>query len=182
MPSSAASLPQLADWRAAVAPPWPPAVLDIEASGFGRDSYPIEVGLILPDGRAWCSLIRPEPGWEHWDEAAEAIHGITRDTAVRHGRPAREVARTLNDWLRGMVAYSDAWAHDYPWLALLYEVADMMPAFRLDNLRALLTEQEAARWHALKAQVEQSEQLVRHRASTDARLLQYTLQRLRPLG
>ena len=27
-----------------------PAVLDIEASGFGRDSFPVEVGFVLPDG------------------------------------------------------------------------------------------------------------------------------------
>jgi len=31
------------------APP-PPGVLDMEASGFGRDSYPIEVGYVLPTG------------------------------------------------------------------------------------------------------------------------------------
>ena len=52
-----------------------PTILDIEASGFGPGSYPIEVGLVLPDGDAWCSLIRPEPGWLHWDPSAEQVHG-----------------------------------------------------------------------------------------------------------
>ena len=28
-----------------------PAILDIEASGFGRGSYPIEIGYYLPDGQ-----------------------------------------------------------------------------------------------------------------------------------
>ena len=27
-----------------------PAVLDVEASGFGAGSYPIEVGIAMPDG------------------------------------------------------------------------------------------------------------------------------------
>jgi hypothetical protein len=34
-------------------------VLDIEASGFGRHSYPIEIGYARDDGHAWCSLVRP---------------------------------------------------------------------------------------------------------------------------
>ena len=32
-------------------------VLDIEASGFGRGSYPIEIGFVLPDGNG-ASMIR----------------------------------------------------------------------------------------------------------------------------
>ena len=27
-----------------------PIVIDVEASGFGKGSYPIEVGVVLPDG------------------------------------------------------------------------------------------------------------------------------------
>ena len=57
-----------------------PCVIDIEASGFGRRSYPIEVGYVLPDGRAVCMLIRPAVEWEHWDESAARTHGITRAT------------------------------------------------------------------------------------------------------
>lgn len=160
-------------------PAWPPAVLDIEASGFGREGYPIEVGFVLPDGRGWCSLVRPEAGWTHWDPAAEAMHGISREALALHGRPAAEIALTLNDWLRGLVVYSDAWAHDYSWLNQVFEAAQRVPAFRLENLRALLNEDEASRWHALKQSVATEVQLARHRASGDARLLQLTLQRLR---
>jgi hypothetical protein len=36
-------------------------VIDVEASGFGRGSYPIEVGFVLPDGEAVCTLVRPRP-------------------------------------------------------------------------------------------------------------------------
>lgn len=153
----------------------PPAILDIEASGFGLGSYPIELGLILPDGRSWCSLVKPEPGWQHWDPNAAAVHKITREQLAQLGRPSAELAETLNDWLRGMVVYSDAWAHDYTWLNKLYDAAGRVPSFRLENLRALLSDAEAARWHELKLSIASGLNLTRHRASNDARLLQMTL-------
>ena len=69
-----------------------PAILDMEASGFGRDSYPIEVGYVLPDGRTRCTLIRPAPHWVHWDPAAEQLHHIPR-AAVRRLHHARAAPR-----------------------------------------------------------------------------------------
>ena len=160
-----------------------PAILDIEASGFGHDSYPIEVGFVLPDASSYCSLIRPAPGWTHWDPAAERVHHIPLATVIRHGRDVVEVAGQLNDRLRGLTVYCDGWAHDYTWLGVLFEAAEMSPAFKLDNLRALLTEQEAAFWAVVKKQVTTETRLQRHRASSDAKILQSTLVRLRaPLG
>ena len=57
----------------AYAPLPAPTVLDVEASGFGRNSYPIEIGFVLPNGHAYCSLVKPEAHWTHWDVQAE-IH------------------------------------------------------------------------------------------------------------
>ena len=37
-----------------------PTILDIEASGFGRGSYPIEIGFSAGDGVLFCGLIVPE--------------------------------------------------------------------------------------------------------------------------
>jgi hypothetical protein len=157
----------------------PPAFLDIEASGFGRDSYPIEIGFVLSDGEAWCTLVRPEPDWTHWDPAAEALHGITRELALRHGRPAVDVARELNRRLRGQTAYSDGWAHDYAWLALLFEAAGRAPAFRLDHLRNAISEAEAMAWQSTRERVLHLRPAARHRASSDARVLQLTWSALR---
>ena len=156
-----------------------PAVMDIEASGFGRDSYPVEVGFVLPDGQAYCTLIRPAPAWTHWDPAAEAVHRIPLATVIRHGRDVREVATQLNERLQGLTLYCDGWAHDSVWLRVLFEAAGLTPAFKLDNLRALLTDQEAAFWSVLKTQVTTEMRLPRHRASSDAKILQRTLMRLR---
>jgi hypothetical protein len=156
-----------------------PAFLDIEASGFGRSSYPIEVGYVLPDGSSFCCLIRPAPHWTHWDPVAEKIHHIRREMLAQHGRSVIEVAQLLNDRLHGRTVFSDGWAHDYPWLAALYEEAEMAPSFKLDSLRSLLSEREARDWQATRALMSHSMVGERHRASADARLLQSTLMRLR---
>ncbi|MDP3700826.1 MAG: hypothetical protein Q8R72_07965 [Hylemonella sp.] len=162
-----------------VIPEAPPTVLDVEASGFGRLSYPIEVGYVLPDGHVFCTLIRPEPQWTHWDPQAAQLHRIPRPALLSRGRPVAEVAELLNRQLQGRTVYSDGWNHDYTWLALLFEAAGQQPRFKLDNLRALLREEEAERWHAVKQQIADERGAQRHRASTDAQLLQLTLQRVR---
>jgi hypothetical protein len=156
-----------------------PAILDIEASGFGRRSYPIEVGCVLASGESYCSLIRPVAGWTHWDPQAEQLHQIAQATVARHGRSVQEVATQLNRMLRGQTVYCDGWAHDYAWLHALFDAAELVPTFKLDNLRALLTDEEAAHWGALKQSVAVASPSQRHRASTDARLLQQALLRLR---
>lgn len=159
-------------------PPWAPAILDIEASGFGAGSYPIEVGFVTSQGQSWCSLVHPEPEWRHWDPRAESVHGIRREQLLRHGRPAREVAQLLNEKLAGLTLYSDAWSHDYSWLSRLFDAAGSAPRFKLDHLRALLSDAQAARWHELRQQVTARLGLQRHRASADARVLQQTFMAL----
>lgn len=148
--------------------------MDFEASGFGRDSYPIEVGFVTEDGRAWCSLIKPEENWQHWDASAEGVHQITRDLLHQHGRPAREVASYLNDKLLNMVVYTDGWAHDYIWMSKLFDQAEMSPHFRLEDLRNVLSHDQQAQWHAIKDEVVATMANKRHRASIDARVLQLT--------
>jgi hypothetical protein len=156
-----------------------PTVLDVEASGFGRNSYPIEIGFVLPNGHAYCTLIRPEASWTHWDAQAEATHHIPRTLILERGVPALQVAHTINEQLAGQTVYSDGWANDFSWVGALFDAADMSPSFKLENLRALLDDQEADLWHTVKAQISSERGVQRHRASADARLLQLTLQRLR---
>jgi hypothetical protein len=156
-----------------------PTIIDLEASGFGQGSYPIEVGFILSQGGSYCSLIRPAPHWTHWDPGAEKLHHVTPQILALHGKPARDVALVLNERLRGQVVYSDGWANDYSWLGLLFDEVGMRPAFRLENLRRILSEDEAAGWHAAKGAVLGKAPQERHRASTDARVIQQTLASLR---
>ena len=156
-----------------------PAILDVEASGFGRGSYPVEVGYVLEDGGSQCMLVRPEPDWNHWSPDAEELHHIRRADLLEYGLPTAVVADDLNRELSGRTLYTDAWGHDYSWLARLYDAAGRAPSFRLESLQALLTDCEIARWRAQKEQVALVLGLPRHRACADAHLLQATLVKLR---
>lgn len=155
-----------------------PCVIDVEASGFGRSSYPIEVGYVLPDGRARCMLVRPAPDWLHWDEGAAQVHGITREALQAHGRPVQEVAATLNHDLAGLTVYCDGWAHDYAWLAVLFEEAGLSPAFKLESVNRLLRDTQLGELDEARRGALQDMGLTRHRASNDARALQTALSRV----
>ncbi|WP_136249282.1 hypothetical protein [Halomonas borealis] len=155
-----------------------PTLLDIEASGFGRGSYPIEVGLARADGSTCAFLIQPLDEWTHWDPKAELLHGISRNRLAREGYPVREVARWLNDELVEVgVAYSDSWGYDNTWMSLLFHHAGMLPAFRLEALRRLLGEAQLIRWSETKEAIIAERGIQRHRAGEDALLLQLTYQR-----
>jgi hypothetical protein len=156
-----------------------PAILDIEASGFGAGSYPIEVGYVFADASSYCTLIRPASSWTHWDAKAEAMHRISRDTLLRHGRDPSEVARELNQRLDGKVLYTDGWGNDFVWLGRLFDEAALIPRFRVESLRGLLSDAEAANWHATKERVEAETPSSRHRASADAQVLQRALLRVK---
>jgi hypothetical protein len=156
-----------------------PAVIDIEASGFGRGSYPIEVGFVTGDGAAGCTLIRPEADWVHWDEQAQRTHGLSRETLLAHGRDCREVAHWLNQHLAGQEVVCDAWAHDYPWLSRLFDSAEVVAQFHLRDLRELLSPDELEQFVEARQQARDQLVLQRHRASSDARVLQLAIARLR---
>jgi hypothetical protein len=152
----------------------PPIIIDIEASGFGKDSYPIEVGYVDRLGKPWCTLIKPCDAWQHWSDVAEKLHHIPRETALAHGKSIEFVANYLNDVFLNQTVYSDGWFHDYTWLNCLYEKANISPHFKLEDLRKVLTPHQAAIWHETKQSILDELQIHRHRASADAKVLQLT--------
>ena len=151
-----------------------PAIIDLEASGFGRGSYPIEVGVALEDGTVHAMLITPANGWDHWDEKAEKIHGITREQLKKNGKPVREVAIFLNDLCGGQILYSDAWSFDSSWLGRLFDEAEIVQRFRLDTITRLLNEDELNRWSDVKDETGKVLGLELHRAANDVKLLRET--------
>ncbi len=151
-----------------------PIVIDFEASGFGKGSYPIEVGFSRRHGEGWCTLIRPESDWQHWDDKAAHIHRIPREILVERGKSASVVTEQLNIQLAGLTVYTDGWAQDYVWMALLFDAADRVPSFRLADLREIISPQQEGLWHVTKDQVVEDLNISRHRASNDARVLQMT--------
>lgn len=155
-----------------------PIIIDIEASGFGKGSYPIEVGLVLPDGTPHCFLISPDRNWTAWDPEAEELHGITRNTLTSYGRPIVDIAWRLNELLRGKTVYSDAWSYDMSWMGKLYDAAHMHQSFRIASLQELIDEEQMSAWAQTRDRVVSDLALRRHRASGDARILQETWRRL----
>jgi hypothetical protein len=151
-----------------------PIIIDVEASGFGAGSYPIEVGIAMPEGSDYCRLIRPEPGWTRWDEDTEKVHGITREILHNHGIPVTEVAAQLNEILENKVVYSDGWGYDQTWLSLLFHHAGAQLRFQLEPLTAIMSDHQMRMWERTKWGVIREFNLKRHRASSDAKILQLT--------
>jgi hypothetical protein len=154
-----------------------PFIIDIEASGFGDASYPIEVGVALDEGTKFCTLISPEPDWTHWDEEAEKIHHVSRELLKTHGKTVHEVTQHLNNLLNGKTLYSDGWVVDHPWLIRLFSAAGKAITFHVSPLEIILTEAQMAIWHQTKDQVIEELNLTRHRASNDAWIIQETFRK-----
>ncbi|MDH5572294.1 MAG: hypothetical protein OEY89_11045 [Gammaproteobacteria bacterium] len=156
-----------------------PIIMDLEASGFGKGSYPVEIGVALEDGATHCYLLKPKPEWTHWDEEGERLHGITREVLLQHGKELDVVARELNAMLSGCTVYSDGWGNDISWLYLMYDAVDMVPSYRLETLPAIISRKQMSLWDRTKQQVFSYKDFKRHRASNDARALQLTYQMTR---
>jgi hypothetical protein len=154
-----------------------PNIIDIEASGFGVDSYPIEVGVVLNNGQKYCTLIRPADNWTYWDQKAEQLHGLSLDVLRAHGKPIRTVANELNAFLGNKTVYSDGWVVDKPWLSRLFYQAGLEPSFLLSSLEYILKEPQMDIWTKTNRQVIADLALMRHRASTDALVIQETYYR-----
>lgn len=156
-----------------------PPIIDIEASGFGSLSYPIEVGAILADGSRYCQLIKPAPEWRHWDDSAQALHGISRESLALYGKSVDNVAANLNRFLAGQTVFSDAWVVDFPWLRTLFAAARCEMKFTVSPLEGILSEPQMACWAEVKRNVITALGQKRHRASADAEIIQMTFRKTR---
>ena len=154
-----------------------PLILDIEASGFGAQSYPIEVGLAMQNDKRYCRLIKPQKNWRFWSDEAQSVHGITRELLEKKGEHAVKVAGELNKLLAGRTVYSDAWVVDEPWVIKLFEAANVERLFTLSDITTIFDEQVFEVWDFAKELVIEESAMTRHRASNDAYIIQQTYAR-----
>ena len=151
-----------------------PAFIDFEASSLDLiASYPIEVGICMPDGELHSWLIQPHVLWLDWSDSAEKIHGISRDTLKQEGVPLYEVAAALNRLLRGQV-FCDAWTFDSFWLHRLFKTAKLRPEFQLESITMLLDSEQIRHWSEFRQHVIGRLGLPVHRAANDALILYKT--------
>lgn len=153
-------------------------VIDIEASGLHAESYPIEVGIVLSNGKTYEALIQPLESWTHWDESAEALHGISREMLKREGRNAFDVCEEINRLCAGKVLFSDCWIYDYSWLQKLFGYTGILPRFQCSPMEAVITEEDLIDWAAHKEEYARQAQIRSHRALNDAIIISETLERL----
>jgi hypothetical protein len=97
--------------------------LDFEASSLGKHSYPIEVAWVFEDGNAESYLIKPAPDRTDWDEEAETIHHISRDTLQSEGKPHDWVAHRMIETLSDHKLFASAPSWDGKWLSVLLRAA-----------------------------------------------------------
>jgi len=132
--------------------------LDLEASGLGPHSYPIEVAWKSTEEAHDSFLINPDsvPEWTFWDEYAEELHNICRTELQQHGVSALSACQRLNEALQGCDVLSDAWEFDRFWLYRLFEAGKQTMAFRLVSLPEVLSAEELIQYQFIcKAQLRQ---------------------------
>lgn len=156
-----------------------PVFIDFEASSLDLiASYPIEVGVCMPNGDVKSWLIKPHVLWTDWSEKAARIHGISKEELLNDGTEISTVIDELNQLLDGQTVYCDAWTFDSFWLHRLYKAGRSKPTFQLESISALLSEEQVEHWQEMHDKVIEEQGLVRHRAANDAIILQKTWQRL----
>jgi hypothetical protein len=146
------------------------AFIDIEASGLGAKSWPVEVGWALAEGgEAVGMLIRPDDSWsdDAWDPAAPRLHGLDRVTLESKGGTARAICNSMNAALADADVYSDAPDWDGFWLFRLFSASGVKQAFTLRDFGRLVRPLASGREQDL---LRQAVKLAprRHRAAADA--------------
>ncbi|MEM5536129.1 hypothetical protein WNY58_06960 [Neptuniibacter pectenicola] len=139
--------------------------IDLEASGLGTKSYPIEVAWINDKtGEYDHFLINPEsaPDWHYWDDNAEELHGIERENLVAKGLDIVNACKRMNKMLAGKTLISDAFEFDRFWLTRLFDATGIAPSFSMAGLDKILDREQRLQFNLLaKAQFR------RHRALRD---------------
>jgi len=149
------------------------AFIDLEASGLGSRSWPVEVGWAFESGPPESILVRPHDSWtdDSWDVRAEALHGLSREKLEAEGVDARVVATRLNDAFSAIRVYSDAPDWDGFWLFRLFSAAGVRQNFTLLDFGRLVRPLAGVRQEAILARAARLAPR-RHRAADDARHLQ----------
>lgn len=129
------------DVLSALAPNGPSAAyIDLEASGLGDKSWPIEIGWARNGEEPDSLLIRPSKDWsfEAWDPKAETLHGLSVNTLNDSGLDVVAACKKINDALAGTTVYSDAPDWDGYWLYRLHIAAHMRQSFKLAHFAELM--------------------------------------------
>ena len=149
------------------------AFIDLEASGLGVSSWPIEVGWCGVEGEATSLLIKPREEWvaQHWDDEAERLHGLSIAELQANGEEPKLVCAALNAALKGKRVFCDAPDWDGFWLYRLFGACNVRQEFSLLAFSSLIGALNVGNIDQLVAQAER-EFPHKHRAGADVRHMQ----------
>jgi len=119
----------------------PMYIIDFEASGLGRESYPIEVAWGKGKQSVTSFLLNPEcmDGWTDWDVRSSEFHRISRDKLIKKGEDPKRVAEQMVRELAGKTVYSDEPRYDNMWKDRLLQDSGYDPeCIRIKNLKYFL--------------------------------------------
>lgn len=151
-------------------------VIDFEASGLSKQSYPIEVGITNGDTE-YSSLIKPMEHWLHWDYSAQAIHHLGRPRLVSDGKDALVVAQELLELIGNESVYCDSVQWDGHWMNVLFSDNSLSRLFELLDIKNLLDDSDILDVYLkAKNRIEASGAYTMHNALDDARVIWLALQ------
>lgn len=150
-------------------------VIDFEASGLSKKSYPIEVG-ITNGAEHYTVLIKPMSHWAYWEIEAEKVHNIAHDEIMKNGEDPISVAIKLNNILKTSKIYCDNIQWDGFWLNVLFSDNGLSPTFQILDIQDIL--KTGRQWRLFESKMEKlgmSNIYKKHRALDDARVIQSSL-------
>lgn len=116
------------------------ALIDVEASGLMKGSFPVEVAWDIDGLSVKDMIINPDGVWDvsRWDADAEAMHGLPLSSLRREGRHPRIVAGRLNAAFSGRIVLSDSPTHDEKWLTQLHSITGVSKSYQVESVGKLL--------------------------------------------
>lgn len=147
-------------------------VIDFEASGLSKKSYPIQVG-VTNGTTEYQSLIKPLRHWQHWDLEAAKIHNIPYHMLLDQGRDTETVAQELNEILAGQVVYCDSIEWDGFWGNVLFSDSGIHQKLIIKDIKELLNNPDSklSRYLETKEALEKSGDYTLHSALDDAKII-----------
>lgn len=153
-----------------------PIVLDCEASGLEPESYPIEIGYVLPNSEVVSYYIKPEEDWTHWCEKAQDVHQVSRESLFECGLPAYIVAEKLNSQLANEIVYSDAASYEIMWLDRLFDSVGIERKFDVRSIQSLFIDEDGVYQHGFfyreRKMLFLGDDVTHHKAGDDAFVIQ----------
>ncbi|MDZ7750342.1 MAG: hypothetical protein U5S82_01490 [Gammaproteobacteria bacterium] len=154
-----------------------PNVIHAESSDTSEDGFPLEIGLVLHNGAAYCLVARPEAAGFPVASGAEQATGLTPEVRDRRALAAPQLALELNRALGDDTVHFDDRGPGAALLRRLFDAAGVAPSFRMEPLQALLTTDQRRDWERATLTALEEQRHIRNRASDKALVLQQTLVR-----